>query len=70
MLRFCQNTAEAMRSSVKHTPILLSSKVEECRLSLKQIQMESDMYRFVSKVSTVLLKRKAAFTVTLLFSIR
>jgi len=36
MLRFCRNIAEAMRSSVKHTPTL-PSRVEECRLSLKQI---------------------------------
>jgi len=37
MFRFCQNIARAMRSSVKHTPTFLSSRVEECRLNLKQI---------------------------------
>jgi len=37
MLRFCRNIAGAMRSSIKHTSTLLPSRVEECRLSLKQI---------------------------------
>jgi len=37
MLRFCRNIAGVMRSLVKHTSTLFSSRIEECRLSLKQI---------------------------------
>jgi len=37
MFRLCRDIAGVMHSSVKHTPTLLPSRVEECRLSLKQI---------------------------------
>jgi len=57
MFRFYRNIARAMRSSVKHTPTLLPSRVEECRLSF-------DVCRFVLKVSTVLPKKKAALVLS------
>jgi len=37
MLRFYRNIAGVMRFSVKHPLILLPSRIEEYRLSLKQI---------------------------------
>jgi len=59
MLRFCRNIAGVIRSSVKHTPTLLPNRIEECRLSLKQILNGKGRVLICVKSVTVLPKRKA-----------
>jgi len=62
MLIFCQNIAGAMRSSIKHAPTLFPSKIEECRLSLKQILNEKRRVSIcVKNVNCVVEKESSRF---------
>jgi len=60
MLRFCRNIAGAMRSSVKHTPTILPSRVEECQLSLNQT-LNGKRHVSICVKSVDLPRRKVAY---------